>query len=77
MGKVACVVAAFGGFTFGGLLNILLLAGAADDRLEAHGINTFFSAVKPLGEGHEIGRPENPQTLYTRLAAFFAESFSE
>lgn len=50
MGKIACGVAALCGLTFGGLLNILLLADAADDRLEAQGINTFFSAVKPPGE---------------------------
>ena len=50
MGKIACGVAALCGFTAGGLLNILLLDGAADDRLKQHGINTFFSAVKPPGE---------------------------
>ena len=66
---------------------LLIVQGARDPNVTPENVRAVRSALDHAGvgydllefadEGHGIGRPENQRTLYTRLVAFFAESFSE
>ncbi len=66
---------------------LLIVQGARDPNVTPENVRAVRAALDHAGvgydllefadEGHGIGRPENQRTLYTRLVAFFAESFSE